>query len=110
MYKIGVMGDVDTVLAFKALGIDTFPIKAEEDPDNMLMDIIKKDYAVVFVTENFADRIENSMRELSNKPLPSIILIPNNQGSKGIGLTSLKYSVEKAIGTDILFRKEGETS
>ncbi|TZE81245.1 V-type ATP synthase subunit F [Calorimonas adulescens] len=110
MYKIGVMGDTDTVLAFKALGIDTFPVKEDDDPDRILLDIVKKDYAVIFVTENIAERIGDTIKEFSAKPLPSIILIPNNQGSRGIGITSLKYSVEKAIGTDIIFRKEGETS
>jgi len=31
MYKIGVVGDKDSILAFKALGIDVYPaVEAEE--------------------------------------------------------------------------------
>ena len=35
---------------------------------------------------------------------PAIVPIPGNQGSLGIGMSSVKKSVEKAVGADILFK------
>lgn len=40
-------------------------------------------------------------------PYPAIILIPNNQGSLGLGIQGIKDNVEKAIGADILFGERG---
>ena len=31
MYKIGIMGDRESVMSFKALGLDVFPSENEED-------------------------------------------------------------------------------
>ncbi|HBM80667.1 MAG TPA: V-type ATP synthase subunit F, partial [Clostridiaceae bacterium] len=42
-----------------------------------------------------------------NKLVPAIILIPGTQGSLGIGLQNIKENVAKAIGVDILSKKEG---
>jgi V/A-type H+-transporting ATPase subunit F len=42
-----------------------------------------------------------------NKTLPIITLIPSNRGTLGIGITDVKKSVEKAIGVDIIFEREG---
>jgi len=39
--------------------------------------------------------------------LVSLTIIPNKLEKKNMGIELLKKNVEKAIGTDILFRKEG---
>ena len=107
MYKIGIIGDEDTVLAFKALGIDTFPVEDAEEAKNILNKTAEEDYGVVFLTEQLAQYMEETIERYYDKMLPAIILIPNNKGSLGIGLDNIKSSVEKAIGVDILF-EEGE--
>lgn len=108
MYKIGVMGDRDTVLAFKALGVDTFPVISPEEAKMSLRAMAREKYAVIFITEQVASQIEDMIAEYQNDILPAIILIPNNQGSLGIGMKKVKSSVEKAIGVDIIFESEGE--
>jgi V/A-type H+/Na+-transporting ATPase subunit F len=109
MYKIGIIGDADTVLAFKSLGIKTFPVEDVEQARENLRKAAQEDYAVIFLTEQMAQQMKETIKSYNNKMLPSIILIPNNEGSLGIGIENLKSSVEKAIGVDILFNKrEGE--
>ncbi|MFW6381408.1 MAG: V-type ATP synthase subunit F [Bacillota bacterium] len=107
MYKIGIIGDEDTVLAFKALGIDTFPVEDTEQAKNILHKTAGEDYGVVFLTEQLAQDMEETLERYYTQMLPSIILIPNNKGSLGLGLENIQSSVEKAIGVDIL-SEEGE--
>jgi len=107
MYKIGVVGDKDSILAFKALGLSTFPVISSEEAAKTLDFMAKDGYAVIFITEQIAKDVEETISKYNNSVLPSIILIPSNQGSLGIGLKKIRENVEKAVGVDILSEKEG---
>lgn len=102
MYKIGVVGDKDSVLAFKAIGIDVYPVveseEAQKTVDRMAMD----KYAVIFVTEQVAKGIEETIERYNREILPAVILIPSNQGSLNIGMQRIRNNVEKAVGVNIL--------
>lgn len=103
MYKkIGVVGDKDSVLAFKALGIDVFPVVEADEARRIVDNCAKNDYAVIFVTEQIAQKIEETITRYNEELLPAIILIPSNQGSLNIGLKRISDSVEKAVGVNIL--------
>jgi V/A-type H+-transporting ATPase subunit F len=108
MYKIGVIGYKDTVLAFKSLGVDIFPVMDEIQAGQTLSRLAKDNYAVIFVTEQIAEDIRERIDLYRNKMLPVITLIPGNRGSLGIGIKDVKKSVEKAIGVDIIFEREGK--
>jgi V/A-type H+-transporting ATPase subunit F len=102
MYKAAVIGDRDSILGFKALGIDVFDEKHAK-PGEIIEELAEKNYAVVFVTEDILYRVEEAMVKFSDSPLPAIIPIPGNKGSKGLGMNNIKKAAEKAIGADILF-------
>ena len=51
MYKIAVLGDKDSVLGFKALGLDTFPVESVDEAKTTLHDLARGSYAVVYLTE-----------------------------------------------------------
>ena len=63
MYKVGIIGDKDSVLGFKAVGLEVFPCSRSEEAKKILH--------------------------------PS-----------GAGMDSLRKSVERAVGADILFGGE----
>jgi len=102
MYKAAVIGDRDSILGFKALGIDVFDEKHVK-PTELIRDLAEKNYAVVFITEDILYRIDDAVRKYSDTPLPAIIPIPSNKGSKGLGMENIRKAAEKAIGADILF-------
>ena len=106
-FKIGVIGDKDSILGFKTLGVATFPVVDAQAALSVLMQVVKEDYAVLFITEELAQHLEDSIAELNKRFVPVVVPIPNNKGTLGIGMSKIKESVEKAIGADILFRKEG---
>jgi V/A-type H+-transporting ATPase subunit F len=107
MYKIGVIGDKDSVMAFKALGVSTFPVISCDEAAGTIDRLAREDYAVIFITEQTARGAEETISKYNRSVLPSIILIPSNQGSLGIGLGRIRENVEKAVGVDILSEKEG---
>jgi len=106
-YKIGVIGDKDSILGFKTLGVAIFPVVDAQAALSILKQVSKEDYAVLFITEELAQQLEEPIAELNKRFLPVVVPIPNNKGTLGIGMSKIKESVEKAIGADILFRKEG---
>ncbi|HHX88122.1 MAG TPA: V-type ATP synthase subunit F [Firmicutes bacterium] len=106
-YKIAVIGDKDSILGFKTLGVDTFPVATAEKALSVLRKLSNQTYGVIFITEELAQQLEDPLEELNKRFLPAVVLIPNSQGTLGIGMQNIKQKVEKAIGADILFRKEG---
>ena len=103
MYKkIGVVGDKDSVLAFKALGIDVFPVVGADEARIAVDRLARNDYAVIFVTEQVAQEIEETIERYTKQVLPAVILIPSNQGTLNIGMKKISDSVEKAVGVNIL--------
>lgn len=107
MYKIGVIGDKDSVLGFKALGISVFPTTDIREASKLIHGLAKEKYAVIFITEQLAKDLDETINEFKDSLTPAIIMIPNNRGTLGLGMAGVKKSVERAIGADILFGKEG---
>jgi V/A-type H+-transporting ATPase subunit F len=106
MYKIGVIGDRDSVLGFKAVGMSVYPVVSSDEAARLLHELGKKDYAVIYITEQAAANIMDEIDAYKDKMYPVIVLIPGNQGSLGIGMQGVKKSVERAVGADILFNEK----
>ena len=102
MYKIAVLGDKDSVLGFKALGLDVFPADDVDEARRILHTLAKENYAVIYLTEQYAARMEAEVARYKDALTPAIILIPGTEGSLGIGMANVKSAVERAVGADIL--------
>lgn len=105
MYKIGVMGDHDSIYGFAALGFDIFPVEGDE-ARRKLRELAESDYAVIYITEKLAKEIQDQLDKYREQLLPAIIQIPGVSGNTGEGVRDVHLSVEKAVGSDILFGKE----
>ena len=103
--KIAVLGDKESILAFKAIGVDVFPVNKEEEAREMLKKLARK-YSVIFITEDIAIKINDVVERYKAKPYPAVIPIPSSNGTNGYGMDQIHKNVEKAIGADILFGKE----
>jgi len=106
--KIALMGYRDSIIGFKLLGVDLFSVIKPEEACEKLDKIVKDKYAIVFITEEIACQIMYKIEELQMISSISFTVIPGKLGNRNIGLTLLKKNIEKAIGKDILFGKEGK--
>lgn len=102
MYKIAVIGDHASILAFKAIGITTAPVETAAAARKALLSYAKEDYAVIYLCEQFAIDLEADLQAFATQVSPAIILIPSHEGSLGIGLENINQAVEKAVGSNIL--------
>jgi len=102
MYKIAVLGDRDSVLGFRALGLDVFSTDSAEQARPILHRLAKEGYAIIYLTEQLAAGLTAEMARYKDELTPAIILVPGKEGSLGIGMENIKTAVERAVGADIL--------
>ena len=106
MYKIGIIGERDSVLGFMALGLSVREAENADKAAASLHEMAKSgEYAIIYLTEAYAIALEEETAKYKDSPLPAIITIPGREGSRGYGMASIKTAVEKAVGADILFKE-----
>lgn len=103
MHKVAVIGDYDSIYGFSALGFDIFPIDGKVEAIHQIRRLVKGQYAIIYITESLAEKIEEELEKYRELMVPAIILIPGVYGNTNAGVQGVKDSVEQAIGSDILF-------
>ena len=112
-YKIAIVGSRETILGFKALGVEPVYVNESEEALEELLALkservesggeSRNKYAIVFVMEDLMSGITpDDYKKLTADPLPAFIPLPSHLGSTGYGLKKLKGIVERAVGMDIL--------
>lgn len=99
---IAVVGDKDSVLAFKAIGLAVFAAENESEAEETVKRL-SREFAVIFVTDRLAERIAPLLARYKARPYPVVVPIPSAEGNSGFGMKGVKADVEKAVGADILF-------
>lgn len=101
-YKIGVIGDKDSVMPFKMIGFDVYFASKGQEAKKLVDRLAEERYGVIFLTEQLAKEIPETIARYDKKVTPAVILIPNHTGSEGIGMKRVQDNVEKAVGQNIL--------
>ncbi len=106
MYKIAVMGERDSIYGFASVGLDIFPTREDTHVARQVRQLAEQGYAIIYMTEKLFAASEAELNEFNTQALPAIIPIPGVSGNTGLGIARVKKSVEKAVGSDILFGNE----
>ena len=101
-YQIAVIGDWESVMGFRALGLDTYPGNSAEEAREKIKELAKTNCAVIYLTERLAKDMEDVLARYKDELRPAIILIPGQDGSLGIGKNNIQRAIERAVGADIL--------
>ena len=101
-YSIAVIGDWESVMGFRALGLDTYPVTSVEEARKTVHDLAKTNCAVIYLTETLAKDMADVLDRYKDNIQPAIILIPGREGSLGIGKSNIQSAIERAVGADIL--------
>ena len=101
-HKIAVVGDKDSILPFKILGLNVYPCHDAQTARRMIDELSEEEVGIIYVTEAIASQIPETIRRYDAEISPAIILIPNHKGSLGIGKSRIQENVEKAVGQNIL--------
>lgn len=104
--KVAVIGEKQIVTAFKAIGFETFFADNASAATEILRTLVKDgDYAVIFITEDVAIGMNDTLEILKSRSYPIVVPLPSLVPN-GYGMDCIKKDVERAIGVDILFNKE----
>ena len=102
-YRIAAVGDWESVMGFRALGLDTYPVADAAEAREKIRELAKEgSCAVIYLTEQLAKDLEDVVSRYKDEIRPAIILIPGRQGSLGIGKNNIQRAIERAVGADIL--------
>ena len=107
MLKIAVVGGAETVMGFKALGLEACPVANTEEARETLRRLTKdsEDYAIIYVEENLAQELQHEIDKFKDVPKPAIILIPGREGPLGLGPHSRRRSSERLAPISFKERK-----
>lgn len=100
--KMAILGEGDSVLAFKAGGVDAFYASDRESAKDILRKLAKE-YAIIFITDKLAREMDDLLKKFNASAYPVIIPVPSGDGDGGYAMQKLKERMEKALGVDILF-------
>jgi len=118
-YKIAMIGDESTVRGFSAAGVVGFPTADSTSALTTVETLTRSgEYAILFISEVLAEPILTEITRISTgrtgtgadaamASIPSIVVIPDQGGSRGIGFERIRAAVEKALGIDILGKEAG---
>lgn len=103
MYRVAVLGDRESIYGFAALGLDVYYAADADEAEPIFKKLTQDNYAVIYITEQMAEALSEEIDKFSYRPFPAVIQIPGIKGNTGKGMANVKKSVEKAVGSDIIF-------
>jgi len=104
-YTIAIVGSPNAILGFKALGVTAFPVANKEEGQKALDNIKEGKYAILLITEDWAGQLAEELDAIKELTLPAVSVLPSQSGSQGLGEMDLRKTVERAVGSDILFKE-----
>ena len=101
--KIAIIGDEDTVIGLRMAGVHecSMPESPEETRDTLLAYFGDPQMGLILITEPLAQKVEDTILELSQAPIPLILLIPDRHGATGTFEEVLKEMIRRAVGFQI---------
>ena len=105
MYKIAVVGDKESIFGFSAIGMDIYPAYEEKDVKKIIPQLIEKNYAIIYITENVSIKAEKYLEKLQKNKIPAILTIPSNTVNIHQVENRIKDMVQKAVGIEINFKE-----
>lgn len=101
-YKIAVVGNRDAILPFRLIGFQTYPVAEPQEAVNTLRKLSRENLGIIYLTEDIAQAIPETVAYYDQQLTPALILIPTHRGTTGLGRQRIRDNVEKAVGQDIL--------
>jgi len=101
--RIAVIGERDTILPFRALGLEIVPMNPSEKVSELVEKLLKEKVRVIFFTPDLFPFLQPIMERTRKSPVPCFIALPTAKVEMTI--ERLRKLVAKAIGADLLFKK-----
>ena len=86
-------GERESVMGFAALGLTVFPVNSAEEAAEVFHRLTRQSdaYAIIYVTETYAEALHAQIEKFASSVTPAVILIPGAGGCKGLGMNALSF-------------------
>lgn len=99
MYKMAVLGDRESICGFACLGVETAVVYGEKEAKEQFSRLVNENYAVIYITEYYAEMLKDEISPYESSATPAVILIPGVKGNTGKGMENISKAVERAVGS-----------
>lgn len=101
-YRIGVVGNKESVMAFKLVGFDVTYAENEKVARQTIEAMANANYGIIYVSDSLLVNMADVVTHYEAKVRPAIVSIPTHERSNGYGKQKIQAYVEKAVGQNIL--------
>jgi V/A-type H+-transporting ATPase subunit F len=105
--RIAFIGDIDTVLGFRALGVDTVVPDSDEQAAEEFGRLVSGGYSVIMVTEDLVDALAEQIEETAHRALPAVVVLPGIAGRQRRGEETIRRLITRAVGVDLMAEDGG---
>lgn len=98
--QIGILGDNKSVLAFGALGVETFGVSNKEELLLAINNIKAKELAILLISEEIAQNFDKEISGLFQETLPACLVIPGINKDSFKAKEGLRKILERALGSE----------
>ena len=100
------IGDADSVLGFRALGVETYTPGDRDQARKTFQRLVKEQVSVLMITEDVLDQLEDMVTETLGLPVPAVVVLPGVSGSRRRGEDAIRKLIIKAVGVDLMSEDE----
>lgn len=100
------LGERDAVLGFRSSGAVVFVADSVDEAKDGLAKVLGEDFAILLVTEWVAEALKPQLAPLYEQPKPVVTVLPDARGTGGQAMELLRKRVERAVGANILLKRE----
>ena len=88
------IGSYDLVIPFQAIGMETVIIGADnrDSVPHIVTKFARGNYAILFIEESLYAEFKQDVEAINESETLSVIPIPNQAGSLGVGIASIRGS------------------
>jgi len=100
------IGDADSVLGFRALGVETYTPLNGSEAVGIFKKLVKEKAAVIMITEDMLNYLKSEVDQVVSLPVPAIVVLPGVSGSKHTGEDTIRNLIIRAVGVDLMAEEE----
>ncbi len=99
---IAFLGDADSVLGFRALGVETIVPDDADDARKQFERLVKQETSVIMITEKMMDYLQEQMEEVVHMAVPAVVVLPGITGTLKRGEDTIRELIIRAVGVDLM--------
>lgn len=100
--KIAFIGDADSVLGFRALGVETVVPGNADEARKQFARLVKEKTSIIMITEDMMDHLQEQIDETVHMAIPSVVVLPGIKGTQRRGEDTIRELIIKAVGVDLM--------